>query len=172
LPAAVEEEPVITFRDRTALRSGIVCALLCLVLTFVLGAILPGPLKQMSMFLSAPACGWLSVWFYRRWSGLTLSLEEGARMGWLTGVFIGLLLLIVTILFLLLLPTMVQSPELMKDPAFQTEEMKQGIALLTNPKSDPWSFAGAVLLASGLSFLLGMVSGSLGGLLGARWLRR
>jgi hypothetical protein len=43
--------------------------------------------------------GFIAVYLYHRWSGDTVSVIGGARLGWMTGVFIFLVILVLFTLF-------------------------------------------------------------------------
>ncbi len=76
------------FRNPVAVRIGLVVALL----SFVASA-LSGPILVLPLFWLL-AAGFLSVYLYRRRTGSSLSLRSGARMGWMTGLFAFIILLV------------------------------------------------------------------------------
>lgn len=92
-PSPVEKKPTvvvapareITFRNRAAVRSGLVAAMLAFLLTLLAQG-------QMAIaFLWTTVClvgaGFFAVYLYRRRTGEDLSTRSGARLGWITGLF-------------------------------------------------------------------------------------
>ncbi|MGH9594030.1 MAG: zinc-ribbon domain-containing protein [Bryobacteraceae bacterium] len=79
--AAVE----ISFRNRIAVRTGFLVALIAFVLIL---APLPPPLPLLWFPLCPVLAGFCSAYLYRRRTGQRrLGIENGARIGWITGVF-------------------------------------------------------------------------------------
>jgi hypothetical protein len=70
--------PGIGFRNPLAFRIGILSAMLALLLTMVLVEAWP---------LWLAAAGFLGVYLYGRRSGQSMTTRNGAKMGWITGVF-------------------------------------------------------------------------------------
>jgi hypothetical protein len=74
----------INFRNRTAVRIGLIAA----VITFLLVNIpFPEYLRLIWALVLQISAGFLAVYLYRRKTGEELSARLGARMGWITGVF-------------------------------------------------------------------------------------
>jgi hypothetical protein len=103
LPAPIQEvrrapaAPEISFHNGVAVRIALVCAVGACVLInvssqFILPAIWIVPWLT--------AAGFLAVYLYHRRTGSLVSVRSGARLGWLTGIFC---FVIVLILFLLTL---------------------------------------------------------------------
>lgn len=85
----VAQPPAISFHNGLAVRVGFLAGSIA----FVLG-LLPAPfVGRVALLLFA---GFLSVYFYRRRSGETLSIGNGARIGWMSGLFC---FVIITVLF-------------------------------------------------------------------------
>ena len=57
-------------------------ALVSVLLTFA-----PLPFPFIRLILEFIAAGFLSVWIYKRRTGQPLTLANGARLGWITGIF-------------------------------------------------------------------------------------
>lgn len=74
----------ISFRNATAVRVGFLSAGIASLLITVP---LPALFALAWLLLWLIAAGFLSVWFYRRRTGEELSIRNGMRMGWITGVF-------------------------------------------------------------------------------------
>jgi hypothetical protein len=71
-----------------AVRIGLLVALLSFFASALSGPVLILPLIWLL------AAGFLSVYLYRRRTGFVLSPASGARMGWMTGLFAFLILLV------------------------------------------------------------------------------
>src|SRR3984957_8547658 len=72
----------IGFHNGLAVRIGFVAAI-----GAVLIAMLPVPLPFVRLPIAFVAAGFLAVFLYSRRTGQTLSIRNGARMGWITGIF-------------------------------------------------------------------------------------
>jgi len=74
----------IGFHDRTAVRTGLVMALVSSVLIS-----LPMPMYVNLVWMVGwlTASGFLAVYFYQRRTGRQLTVRQGARLGWMVGVF-------------------------------------------------------------------------------------
>jgi hypothetical protein len=79
-PPAAATAQEITFRDSTAVRVGFLAGLLA----FLLG-LLPAPFLMRALLLAA--AGIFSVYLYARRSGRPLTVGGGARIGWISGLF-------------------------------------------------------------------------------------
>jgi hypothetical protein len=85
LPVSAPPQPAgISFRNRLAVRIGLLAAALASLLTS-----LPMPmfLNVVWMLVCLVGSGFFAVYLYKRKSGEDLSTVMGARMGWITGVF-------------------------------------------------------------------------------------
>ncbi len=80
--------PDVGFGNPQAVRIGLLVAVLSL---FASGLTVPIAILP---FLCMVGAGFLSVYLYRRRTGQSLSLGSGARMGWMTGMFAFLILLV------------------------------------------------------------------------------
>ncbi|HVT91436.1 MAG TPA: zinc ribbon domain-containing protein [Bryobacteraceae bacterium] len=83
LPAAAAAIEI-SFRNKVAVRTGFVVALCAFVLIL---APLPPPLSLLWFPLCAMLAGFSAAYLYRRRTGQRLGIENGARIGWITGVF-------------------------------------------------------------------------------------
>ncbi|MCP5113401.1 MAG: zinc ribbon domain-containing protein [bacterium] len=78
--------PEVGFGNRQAVRSGLLAAVLGSVVVFFLNP-LPAGVNVVWMVVGLVAAGFFSVWLYERRTGSELSATQGARVGWMTGVF-------------------------------------------------------------------------------------
>jgi hypothetical protein len=83
-PIVVQPEaalrPAINFGNPAALRIALLCASISALLNSI-------PIVSFGCCLWFLGAGFFSVFLYSRRSGLMLSVGEGARMGWMTGLF-------------------------------------------------------------------------------------
>ena len=79
-PDASAKPPPIGFGNPQALRSALLASLVAAVLSNL-------PLVGVLCFIWYPGAGFLSVYNYRRRTGLTPTTSGGAKLGWITGVF-------------------------------------------------------------------------------------
>jgi len=83
--------PGISFRNKLAVRTGLLCAGLAVLLI----QLVPSPLLGMIwMFFWLTVAGFVAVYLYHRRSGQFLTVRSGAHLGWITGVFCALIFLV------------------------------------------------------------------------------
>ena len=160
-PDASAGPPPIGFGNPQAVRS----ALLASVVAVVLGNL---PLVGILCFIWYPGAGFLSVYNYRRRTGLTPTTSEGAKLGWITGVFTFVISL-ATLALVFLVPRQDGSvveiirQQISEYPA-QEELKRQMLELLDNPS------ALAILVLIYLAMFFVLVAGltPAGGALGAK----
>jgi len=88
LPVASPPLPEVGFGNPQAVRIGMLVALLSFFASALSGPIVLLPLVWLL------GAGFLSVYLYRRRTGQSLSPSSGARMGWMTGLFAFIILLV------------------------------------------------------------------------------
>lgn len=101
--AEAESLVEINFRNGLAVRVSMIAAGLAVVLLFLSSVVGDPALQMMASLLLALGSGFFAVYLYRQRSGKPLSVLSGARLGWITGVFSFLILLVlITLVFLAL----------------------------------------------------------------------
>ena len=158
----------VSFRNGAAVRVGFVAAAMMQLLTTVSAAVGASLLMPFILF----AGGFFSVSLYRRRTGSGLSVANGARIGWITGVFA---FVIMTVFFTLGMAAMAGSGELLK--AYRESASSLGLPQeaadqVQKVLNDPSSFALSIVFGLGLQFLVLTLVCSLGGALGARFQAR
>jgi len=166
LPSAQEEPappPGIGLRNSQAVR----VALLTGSLTF-LASLMPLPVAL--RFLILVAAGALSVYLYRRRSGVALEVTSGARMGWITGLFCFVIFTVLFTVSVAALTVILRDASLeaayrqqMSSMGMSPENIQQALEALQNPAQ----LIGALLTA----FVILTLLPALGGALGARLFR-
>lgn len=143
------------FRNPIAVRIGALVAL-----PGFFAVTLSGPIPLLPLIWLF-AAGFLSVYLYRRRTGLVLSAGSGARMGWMTGLFAFLILLV-------LLTTVALA---VSDPRIAAELLEgmraRGVELEAEHVVEAFqSFSGVVQIVL-LSFIAFTLFPAIGGALGA-----
>ena len=162
---APTEEAAVNFQSGTAVRCGVIAAALTFLLMFPAVMVGGNVLQLVVTFLG----GVYAVYLYRRRIGGEVSVLSGARVGWITGIFLFTLFTVLTTLGMAMLAT---SSEVMQAYEAQVKSMgasgeaaKQMIEVMRNP-------SGFAMFLGGLLLYLFMISTllcSLGGALGARF---
>jgi len=156
----------VSFRSPLAVRTGFLAASLVQLAIMLIAMV---HLVQLLPLVLAAGGAYSVVLFCRR-SGRILSVTEGARMGWIAGVF-GFV--ISTVLFTAALVASGRSfvnlvQENLKAAQLDSEATSKALELISNPQV----LAGFIVLMLLFNFLLVAVVSSLGGALGARLARR
>jgi len=140
--------------------------------SLLITAPLPAFLALGWLLLWLLAAGFLSVWFYRRRTGEKLSIRNGMRMGWITGVFC---FVIATLFFTISVVSISSKGGL---AAFYRSQfsargtidpnVEQFLEILQNPAG----LATVILLSLLFVFVLFTLLPAVGGALGAKLLAR
>jgi len=157
-PAAPPPQVAVNFRNLVALRVGFLSAFLA----FVLSSLLP-----LLMVIWSTIGGFFSVYLYRRRTGERMTIGRGARIGWITGIMMFLIMAGVFGLFMVLLSNVPGGvngmAEQLRGLGMQKEKVDQfvqGIQYLQNPLD--------ALKALFTMFVMVSVATTIGGALGAR----
>jgi uncharacterized protein YqgC (DUF456 family) len=159
----------INFSNGNAIRVGLFVAALS-VLIFI-------PLSQAAgiglagILVLTLASGLLAVFLYQRRTGAALSAMQGARLGWITGIFIFILFLV---LFTISLIPALESGELARlpDEALKGRLNPEDIGRVKDILSNPVLLSISILFFMAIYFVGATILTSLGGLLGAKFLGR
>ncbi len=156
--------PVINFHNGTAVRIALGMGVLAFMCLLVVGRL---PVPQSLMFVWLTAAGFLAVFLYRRRTGQRLSVINGARLGWISGIFGFVLVTIILTMFVIVLsePSAVTAlREQTKTSGIPDATFDQMIQVLHSPAQ----LTGIL----GVSFLLFTVLPAFGGAVGAKLLDR
>jgi hypothetical protein len=151
---------VLTFRNGAALRVGFLAALLSLLLSLLV------PLPAVGTTLG----GFFSVYLYRRRTGQAVSVLGGARIGWMTGMILFLIVASMVGLGMMALSNVPGGAKGLADQMrnspvpMQKEVIDQVIQFMQQPSK--------VALALADAFLMITLSAIAGGAIGARLLGR
>jgi hypothetical protein len=152
--------PEVGFGNPQAVRIGLVVALLSFFASALSGGIVVLP------FVWLVGAGFLSVYWYRRRTGQSLSVGSGARMGWMTGLFAFVILLILLIFLVLAV----------SDPGIASKLMAEmrarGADVSGDTMMEAFRSPGGIMQIVLVSFVVFTLFPTLGGVLGATLLRR
>lgn len=155
--AAVE----ISFRNRVAVRTGFVVALTAFVLILTP---LPAPLQLLWFPLCPILAGFAAAYLYRRRTGQHLGIENGARIGWITGIFEFVLMLT---LFCVIIVSISSENGGISGFLRENKDKVPNVEYAIHSLEDPTSVIGGLLFALVVFFfmftLLPMVGGALCG---------
>ncbi len=159
----------INFSNGAAVRVALLVAAIAMVLFVPLAGFSGMPI--LGIILPTLAAGVLSVWFYQRRTGANLTVLAGARMGWITGVFLFALFLI---LFTISVIPAIESGEMQKiqEAALQGSFSETDMGRLKEIFENPVMLGLSILLFMGIYFVGATTLSSLGGMLGAKLLGR
>jgi hypothetical protein len=163
-PAPSPELPVINFHNGTAVRIALGMGALAFMCLVVVGQL---KLPEALIFVWLAAAGFLAVYLYRRRTGQRLSVLNGARLGWISGIFGFVIVTILLTMFVVALsePSVVVAlREQIKTRGIPEANLDQMIDALHSPAG--------ITSALGLFFLLFTVLPAFGGALGAKLLDR
>lgn len=157
-------EPSVNFRNGAAVRVGFLAAAivqLASTLSAAAGAALLLPLVLLGG-------GFYAVVLYARRTGARLSVLNGARMGWITGIFC---FVIMTVFFTAGIALLAGSDQLMKaykDSAASLGLPPEAAQQFEKLASDPGAFAASIILGLVFQFVFLTLFCSMGGALGAK----
>jgi hypothetical protein len=158
-PAPPPPPPAINFRNAIAVRVALLAGALAFMISAVLGAL---------GLIALAAGGFFAVYLYRRRTGAILSVANGARLGWLSGIFIFTIAIIVfTIQLVALSPSQMMNDvrdQMTKNYSVSEAQINQVITFLASP-----SGIGTIVL---FSFFMITLLPALGGAVGAKFLNR
>jgi hypothetical protein len=169
-PPPAAPPPDIGFHDRAAVRTGLVMALVASVLIS-----LPMPMYVNLVWMVGwlTASGFLAVYFYQRRTGRQLSVRQGARLGWMVGVFcfaVATILFTVTVLAISSRGSLAEfyRDRLSAQGAPSNLEVERMLDMLERPAG----LASLIIVSLLMLFLLLTLLPALGGALGAKVLER
>jgi hypothetical protein len=167
--ATVERPQDISFSNGAAVRVAAVVAGLAMVVLIPLANL--GGMSLIGILLPTLLSGVLSVVLYQRRTGTDLTVLAGARMGWITGVFIFALFLI---LFTISAIPAIEGGEFQKvqEAALKSNFSEADFARVKAVLENPVTLTLSILIFMVIYFVGATTLSSLGGMLGAKLLGR
>lgn len=168
-PLPQENPSEISFANSSAVRIGLFVAALAMLIFVPLSQ--AAGLSIFGVFGLTIASGLLAVFLYQRRTGAHLNARQGARLGWMTGVFMFAFFLV---LFTVSLIPALESGEFARipDEALSGKLSAGDLEKVKEVLSNPWLFSLSILFFMAIYFIAATVLTSLGGILGARFLGR
>jgi hypothetical protein len=164
IPVVIIQPPVINFHNGPAVRIALITGLLAFLCLLVVGRL---PIPQALIFVWLAAAGFLAVYLYRKSTGQKLSVVNGARLGWISGIFGFVIVTIILTMFVVAL----SEPSVVT--ALREQTKTSGIPEATfNQMIDAMHSPSELTSILGLSFLLFTVLPAFGGAIGAKLLDR
>ncbi len=162
--------PEINFHNRTAVRTGFLVALATSV---IISLPMPMYLNLIWMLGWLTASGFLAVYLYQRRTGQQLTARQGARMGWMAGLFsfaITTILFTATVLAISRRSSLAEfyRDRLTAQGAPANLDVEQILEMLERPAG----LASLILVSLVMMFLLLTLLPTLGGAMGAKVLER
>ena len=159
-PLAAESLVEISFKNGLAVRVSLIAAGVAVLLLGIAGVMGDPALQTVASVALAVGSGFFAVYLYRARSGKPLSVLSGARLGWITGVFSFLILLVlITITFLAL-----------SDPGFKAAMQKELEKAGKPSELQVLDRPAEVMLGFATIFVTLAMMGSVGGAVGAKFL--
>jgi len=156
--------PEIGFHNRLAVRIGFVAALAAIFVNLV-----PLPLPFVRLVIAFIAAGFLAVFLYSRRTGQILSVQGGARLGWITGIFSFAMSIA---FFTVAMIGVSNQGGLAKSIESQFPPDDARTQMLTQMLNDPANLAALVLFSLIVMFVILTALPIIGGALGAKVLAR
>lgn len=164
LPVEPVQQPLeISFHNKLAVRIGFLAAV-----TAVLLSMFPLPFPPLRLLVAFIAGGFLAVFAYSRRTGQILSIRNGARMGWITGIFCFTFVTILTTVTMVLMVALSNEGELAKVLKSQLPPNDVRAEQLTQALSDPATLAGTLVFSVIVMFVIFTALPVLGGALASK----
>ena len=163
-PLPAFERPQIGFHNGLAVRVALIAGMLAFFCSVIAGQL---PLPQEFAFVWLAASGFFAVYLYRKRTGQKLTVANGARLGWICGLFgfIVVMLALAATAFLLSDPALVDAMrEQLRTRGLSEATADQMIQVFRSPSG--------VAAALGVSFVLFSALPAFGGAIGAKLLDR
>jgi hypothetical protein len=164
IPVSAPAPPVISFHNGAAVRIALVTGIIAFLCLLLVGQL---ALPQAVVYVWLAAAGFLAVFLYRRSTGQKLSIMNGARLGWISGIFGFVIVTVLLTIFVVALsePSVVSvMREQIKTRGVSDATLDQMIQEIRSPSG--------ITQALGLFFLLFTVLPAFGGAVGAKLLDR
>lgn len=152
-----EPEPLpINLHNRAAVRAALLSCLMALLLGMLLG---PFNMGLLALFLA----GFFAVFLYRKRTGQPVSVVNGMRLGWIAGVFV-FTLVIVVVVFMAIAISQPEIAEQVREQMIKSSYPADDIAKLFESLQKPSGLA-MLLVGSFVSSILPMGIGAAAGAL-------
>lgn len=168
-PPVVEGPLPIDFHNGKAIRAALFTASL---IFFFSTVPLPMAAALLWRVVTLVAGGFLSVVFYRRWTGQVMTVKSGARIGWITGIFAFVLTLLVLTMAMVAISSNGDFITAWSEQVRQTGGKDADVAQAVEVMKQPASFAVLLILVIAVIFGVTTILPSLGGILAVKVLKK
>jgi hypothetical protein len=169
LGAAAMGPAPISFHNGHAVRTAFLSALLVWMLMIVP---IGGPIGILFRLFILLAGGFVSVYFYNKRTGETLTVTAGARMGWITGVVFYVIWMVFFTITLILLQSEGGLLKAYQEQLKESAAPQAGVEQLMEIMKSPEMFATMLVVTLGVVFFVFTLSMIAGGALAAKILPR
>jgi len=156
--------PEIGFHNRLAVRIGFITALAAIFVNLA-----PLPLPLVRLVIAFLAAGFLAVFLYSRRTGQMVTIQGGARLGWITGIFSFVISIAV---FTVAMVGVSSEGGLAKSIESQLPPDDARTQMLTQMLNDPSNLAALILFSLIVMFVILTALPIIGGALGAKVLTK
>lgn len=159
----------INFHNQPAVVVALLAALCYWVSSFIP---LPVMLAVPWRILALLACGFLAVVLYGRKTGQTLSVRNGARMGWLMGIFCFAMGAVFMAISMVALSSQGNFWDIYRKMLIESGQQTHDVDQAMQALQDPAVAAMGILLIMGVVFFFFVLLPAIGGMLGAKVLEK
>jgi hypothetical protein len=163
-PPVLLATPEISFHNALAVRIGFIAAM-----GAVLVSLLLEPRGVVLLPVAFVLAGFLAVFLYSRRTGQTVSVRGGARMGWITGVFV---FAIIAVMITITTLTSSDQVSLAKQLRSQVPANDPNYEFWVRTWNNPMMLGGILLFGLAIMFVIVTSLPMLGGALGAKVLEK
>ncbi len=161
-PKLPSDETRVSFANPAALRIAFAAAALSILLDSI-------PFLSILFILWSMGAGFMAVWMYRRRTGKAVSVPNGVRLGWITGVFTFVILTVLVTVVVLAISSnstlAAQIHQQLAGMAAHDPNYKQALNVFENPAT----LATTIIYSLFTFFVLLSLASVAGGALGARF---
>ncbi len=158
----------ISFRNPIAVRVAFLVASLALAGTMLSALSGSMPLYLLAAMFLAPASGFVAVWLYSKRTGQSISVRAGAKLGFITGVFGFVYSTVLNTLTTLSAASKAGLVEQYREQLDRQGVPPETVAQMMKILEAPETLVVILLIGIAISFVLGTMSATVGGAIGAK----
>ncbi|HBY61670.1 MAG TPA: hypothetical protein DEH78_17755 [Solibacterales bacterium] len=162
----------ISFRNSAAVRTAFFAASITLAVTLLIAMGGSMPIYALAVILITPASGFFAVWRYLKRTGTHLTGANGAKLGFLTGLFGFVFSTVLSTLSTLAVSSQGRIVDRYREQLDKQGVPPETIAQVMGLLENPATMAVLLLIGIAVSFLFQTVATSAGGALGAKVLEK
>jgi len=171
-PFERKEPAAINFRNGLAVKVAITAAALAFLMLTVTAFLGASFLQLLLPMVISAGSGFLAVFLYRRRSGEQVSVRDGARIGWITGVFAFVMTIVMFTLGVAAAVSQGGFVEVYRQSADRVGIPQDTVEQVTRLLENPVTVAVSLLFLLAMQFMMQTLMSSAGGAIGAKFLAR